>query len=198
MPSHYPTAAAVLARSGELLEEGQDEANTALMRAAIDWFPEDADIRLRAGVLAAAAGDLEEGKELLRGAVDLARDDPDVLTRAASQMRVLGEEDHAERWTRKAVKLAPDDFDRAGHLSYLLGMVMIRHGLEDQAQEMFTQSFDADPGMAVHGITLASFLEARGDREGALVVAEAALGHSPGDPDLEFIRERLVKRGEDE
>jgi len=192
MPSSYPDPAAVLARSDELLKEGRDAENTELLRAAAGWFPEDPYVHLRAAVLVAAAGEVVEGKEQLRHAVRLAPDDPDVLTRAASQMLVLTEEEEAERWTRRAVTLAPDDFELAGHLSYLIGMVMIRHGLEDQAEQMFLQSFDVDPKMAVHGVTLASFFEVRGDPDEALKVVEAALQHSPGDADLKFIRERLL------
>lgn len=183
----------------ELAGDDRVEESAALLEDAMVWFPDDPGLRLHAGALALMAHQPSKAKEHLRQAVELAPDDPGVLTHAASHMDTLHEEQLVEQWVRKAAGIAPDDFDLAGHLSYLMSLVLLRHGYLDRAEEMARAGFEADPSMPEHGGMLAGLLEARGELDEARVVIEESLEQAPGDSKLESALERLAaESNEDE
>lgn len=184
-------ARSVIDRSTELAEEHRVAESVALVEDGMIRFPDDARLRLHAATLALVARESDAAKEYLRQAVQLAPDDPGLLTRAASQMDSLHEPEEVEQWVRRAAGLAPDEFALAGHLSYLMSKVLLRRGYTDRAEPLVRAAFEDDPVMPNHGTLLAALLERRDERKEALAVIEETLEHSPGDAQLEEIRERL-------
>lgn len=183
---------AVLARSMELIAEERDSENEQLLARAIERFPADPHLCLRAAGLALITERSEAAKEHLHRAVRLAPEDPVVLTYAAAHMADLHEDEVTERWVRWAAERAPDEFYLAGRLAYVMSYVLLRQGHLDPARELAIRAFRADPGMPRHGIWLANILEGLGSRDEALAVAEQSLDHSPGYPGLERVRRRLA------
>lgn len=182
-------------RSLALARAGHDEESEGLVRAGLVRFPGAAEVHLHAGAAAADRGESAEAKRLALRAVELAPEDPRVLTRAALLTFDLDEFGPAEKWSRQAANIAPDDFVLAANIAHLAGKLLYVYGKDEGAEEMLRMAFEDDPEMRGHGQMLAMLLEKRGRNTEALEVIAEALGHRPGDQELEAARERILAKG---
>ena len=197
MPQRAPEVERVIERSKALLDAERHEENEALMRAAVERYPEDADLAIFAAI-AALARDPEGAKTRVRRAAALAPEDPGVLTRCASLMVSLDEFDDAENYAHRAFRSAPEDFVLMTDLVYLLGRVAFARGDHARAEKLLTVAFEEEPNAIGHGAWLAQLRRAMGKPTDALEVIDLALGHRPSDQALHSLRNDILEELDDD
>ena len=180
----------VLERSRELARAGLHAEDLALLRDALDEYPGEPEVALRAAV-AYYGEDDAEAQRLARRAATLGPEDPVVLTRAASVMLDLGRTDEALELTGRARDHADHDFPLLADLVHLAGRIALVRGEYEKAESPLRVAFENQPESFGHGQYLATLLESQGRAEEALEVVEESLRHWPDDPQLDVQRIRL-------
>lgn len=182
----------VLERSRELARTDRHSENLALLRDALEQYPAEAEIALRAAA-AHFGEDDDQTERLARRAVVLSPQDPAVLMRAASMMLELGRTDDALELSGKARDHADEDFPLVFDLVHLGGRIALAREKPEIAEPLLRGAFDHQPESIGHGRYLAMLLESQGRLEEALEVAEEALRHWPDDRVLRRIRANVVR-----
>lgn len=180
----------VLERSRALSGADRNLENLALLRDALEEYPGESEVALRAAA-AYYGEENDEAERLVRRAVTLSPEDPAVLLRAASMMLDLGRTDDALALSKEAGNYADHDFPLVFDLAHLGGRIALVCEEHEIAEPLLRVAFDNQPESFGHGRFLAMLLEAQERDEEALEVVEEALRHRPDDRDLELRRIRL-------
>ncbi len=166
-----------------------DEAD-ALLRDAVDRYPNDPEVRLRWGV-AQADVDTDEAKLHLRRAAELAPADAGTQFRVASPLFRLGEVEEALACAKRARDCMDEDFPLLPNLVNLVGRIASAKGQPELAEEALRFAFEVEPELPWHAGDLARVLISRGRKSDAAAVIDIGLRHSPEDPKLLRLRDEL-------
>jgi len=161
-------------RSRKLLVSGQHEANFDFLRAAVEKFPADPEIRLLYATVLLEYGPEQVAAEAAKAA-ELGRDEPRILVSAAGLMFNRGEVAKAKTWLARANELAPADFILGPSLMNLNGLVAASDGEYELAEERLRSALESEPDNGPFAIDLARHLVSRKRKKEALEVIDQAL-----------------------
>lgn len=164
------------------------EEEEALVRSALEVFPDDVELCLRAGI---SLQDPKEAMASLERAASLSPDDPVTLIRCASSAYDRSAFDRSRDWTEEAFEQAPRDFQFGAHLIHMIGKLAAREEELQTAEQALRAAFEMDPAFTGHARVLALFLREEGRSREAAEVVEEGLVHLPADPSLVRLREEL-------
>jgi Flp pilus assembly protein TadD len=173
-PSAHLSSRATINRAHKLLDENRHKENLELLEAAVERYPEDAEIRLLYGTALVPARPQDAPRQLAE-AIALDPDDPARLTRAASILYYLGETEAARSYAARATQLAQEGFALAPDLTNLGGKLALLQGDDALAEDALATAVELCPERPDFAYDLAAFLIARGRTPDAISVIERAL-----------------------
>jgi tetratricopeptide (TPR) repeat protein len=178
-----------LAKAAEYAAAGREEDARNLVRRAVSLDPDHPGAQLRWAV--ELLDRPKVARYHLRRAAELGRGDPAIEYQVACVLLDLGDLDAALFLARRARGHIDEDYRLLPGLVNLTGRLAAAGGHAEVAEEALGLAFTLEPEMAWHGRTLAQFLREQGRDMAALEVARVALRHSPDDPGLRSMVERL-------
>lgn len=182
----------ILRESRRLIAEGREADNQRLLRAAVERFPDDADLSLRAGTACLLTSNADAASYAARAAT-ISPEDPDVLTQCASIV-VSFDPVKAAEYAESARRIAGRRFTLAPEVDHIFGRIAWSRGDYAAAEAMLSSAFNAWPDEVGYGAWLARVYDDTERYEEALTVLEKALQHRPDDELLHQMKDEIGGR----
>lgn len=181
-----PEAAAAIARSRALREEGRKVEALKRLDDAAEKFPADKALLKERGLLALDLGQIKKAETLLRKAHDPKQPDWRVLSGLGAALSAAGKQQEAQAQFAKALELAPD------HPSILnnLALSYALDGKHAEAERLLRRAAQHQSPDSISRQNLALLVGLNGNVDEARKVSEAALPANVARANISYL-ERL-------